>query len=151
MGSFLWERMVRVPPAKARAWWFDLQEDDHHSEHHRKMHRKPPTRRVLSRTADTVVVEDDFGNGPAMRATLRLVGDDRLETRYESAMYASEGLVTFLPEEGGTRIRLAFSNEWKGAGKLLGLFMQKPMESFIRRDLDAHARDLEDDWARAPW
>ena len=55
-----WERATPVPPAKARAWWFDLQEDDHAVAEYQALKRgnkgaaprdhRPPTRTSPSHT-----------------------------------------------------------------------------------------------------
>lgn len=152
MDPIRWERVTVVPPSKARAWYFDLREDDHMGHRHKPLYRgKGAPRRILSRSADTVVVEDDYGAGPPTKATVSLRGEDRIAYVFESPLYRSESEMVFTPEAGGTRMRTVAQPGWKGFGKVLGFFMRNSFPRLVMKDLDAHAEQMEDEWKGNPW
>lgn len=152
MPSFTWERDLVVPPKAALAWWFDYREDDHMGHRHKPLYRgKGAARKILSRTADTVVLEDDFGGGPPAKATVKRVADDKLSVEYESRTYRSKGVTSFSPKGAGTTMRVQFDSEWLGFGKVFGLFMTRWFLDLVRKDVEAHALEMEDEWKRKPW
>lgn len=152
MDPIRWERQTPVPPQKARDWYFDLREDDHMGPHHKPLYRgKGAPRRILSRTPDTVVVEDDYGGGPPTRVTVKLVGDDRIAYEFESPMYRSSSVMTFTPDAGGTRMRTEATPGWRGLGKLVALFWGRKFGKLVLDDLDAHAMQMDDEWKAHPW
>jgi len=119
---------------------------------HKPMYRgKGATRKILSRSVDTVVVEDDYGGGPPTKVTVRLAGDDRIAYVFDSRMYHSESTMTFAPDGAGTRMRIAGKTGWKGFGKLVELFWGKKFVKLVQGDLEAHAQEMEDEWAKKPW
>jgi hypothetical protein len=152
MEPIRWERVTSVPPSKARIWYFDLREDDHMGHHHKPLYRgKGAPRKILSRSADTVVVEDDYGGGPPTKATVRLKGSDAIAYVFESPMYRSESEMTFTPEGSGTRLRTVAMPGWKGFGKVVGFFMRRSFPRLVMKDLDAHVLQMEEDWKTNPW
>ena len=152
VNPIVWERITSVPPHKARTWFFDLREDDHMGHHHKRLYRgKGAPRKILSRNADTVVVEDDYGGGPPTLVTVRLSGDHSIAYVFERPFYHSESQMTFTPEHGGTRMRTEAKPGWKGFGKVVGFFMRKSFPNLVLKDLDAHALQMEEEWRANPW
>ncbi len=120
--------------------------------HHKPLYRgKGAPRKILSRSADTVVVMDDYGGGPPTKATVRLAGADRIAYEFDSKMYHSTGTMAFIPEGAGTRMRLESTPGWKGFGKLVGLLWGKRFVKLVTDDQDAHLREMEDEWKAKPW
>jgi hypothetical protein len=147
-----WERRTRIPPAAARAWWFDLQPDDHSVQEHAGHTRRgrAAERRVLSRSATEVHTEDTYG-GFTFPTRVWLEGKDTLRWEAGDARFRNRATLRFVPDLGGTRLVCDAENEARGAFGFLAALMKA---RFIRRsqeDMDLHVRHMEREWAEKPW
>lgn len=147
-----WERSTRVPPEKARAWWFDLQPDDHDTPEHRAVWKgQPAVRRILERGKDSVTVEDQWGRRPPWRSTLKLEGKDALRVEGGAGKAHGIGTLRFGPEGAGSRLVFDGGIEVKGFfGLLVPLFKRRFQGAFLT-DMEAHAKHLEREWKERPW
>jgi hypothetical protein len=150
---FTWDgRSPSVPPAKARAWWFDLREDDHRQPEHLARHKPKPSegRRVLSRSPDEVVVEDVW-KGPPFRSTVRLEGKDALRIASQGQGFGSQAAYRFVPDGKGTRIHAETEVQVQGLFGLLAGLMKGRFERQHREDMGFHLAHMEREWAERPW
>lgn len=148
--KFHWEGTSGVPAASARAWFFDLTENDHSHPDHAKLFKTPPTRKILSRTKDEVRTEENFGRGP-MQATLRLAGPDAISSAWTGKGMSSEGLIRFTPAGKTTQIVIDTTFHTKGLMALMAPLMRKKMSTMIAADMKIHVKEMEEDWKKKPW
>ena len=148
-----WERATPVPPAKARAWWFDLQEDDHAVAEYQALKRGnkgAAPRRIVERGPAHVKAMDTY-SGWTFPAVVRLQGEDALAYELGEGKYVHRATLRFLPDGAGTRM------VWDGEVRVGGLWslgaalFKGNLQREFREDQELHTRHMERAWREAPW
>jgi hypothetical protein len=146
-----WEQRTPVPPAKARAWWFDLQPDDHNvQEYQGKGGGKSATRKIVSRSDKEVRTEDTWGRF-AFPSHVWLEGMETLKWRIGKGSFVNDGTLRFLPDGSGTRVVYDSVVTAKG---LAGLFVSLGKANAIeqsKEDMGLHMKHMEREWREKPW
>lgn len=152
MAELTWRQSahVRAPADAVYAWMTDYTEHDHASEAYRRAvgakDKAQAKRKVVSRTGDTVVLEDAWG-GKGFRATVTLDKAQRA-VRIEGA-YGYAAVWRAVPERDGTRVEVEGRMAPGGVfGLLLPLFGRKMREE-NEKDFRGHIADLEHDLGAA--
>lgn len=152
--DFHWERRTEVPPAKALAWWFDLQPEDHDSPEHRASplaaQSKPGDgRTVVERRADEVVARDRW-RGFEFPSVVRK-GAGQLTYDIGQGSFRNRSTLRFQPDGAGTRLVYDSHVEAKGLfGLLLPLMRRRNVEQ-SGQDMELHARHMEREWREQVW
>lgn len=164
-----WEMRSDVPADKARAWYFDLDENDHTAPEFVEAWGPPDpreSRSVLSRTPDTLEVEDVAMKGKmTLRSTVRLEGDDRLTVRGGGKMFDTDIEMVFAPigkskGEGkgkakgqgkGSHITIVGAFRPKGLMRLMMPLMRGKLANKLGEDVRLHQAQMEREWKEDPW
>jgi len=103
-------------------------------------------RRILSRSADRVELEDDgvLGMSGAVHYVIRLHPPDRWDADATSRMGTGHNEYRLSPEGDGTRIAVTFTLKPRGVYRLLGAFARPFLRRRLTRLWGDFARDMEE-------
>lgn len=138
------ETPTRLPPDRLYAWWVDFREGhDDHAWLSSKV--EDIGRRILARTADTVEIEDKgrFWGIPLVEHYTAYLRPEQREVGLHGANNLARFSAVYRFEED--RVVLEVTAAPLG-GLALFDWMGKPaLKAFLKRDLEGHLRDAEDD------
>lgn len=141
------ETPTRLPPDRLYAWWVDFREG--HDDHPwlGASRTEQVGRRILARTGDTVEIEDvgRFWGVPLVEHYTAYLEPETRTVRLHGANNLARFSAFYRFEPG--KVVLEVTAAPLGGLVLLGFAGTPFLKAFLKRDLEGHVRDAEEDLA----